>query len=351
MARKIAVPNIEELEKETPLSDITHQLDQKIPSISVYGCGGCGINIVKKLLEKQPTFDIDIKYSVIDTSLANTSQLPKICTVHSIGELGSGKDRSKNLQAIMKYLDNRKSLVTEASDITFLVFSMAGGSGSVIAPLFAHRLLRHSNRAVVLVGVVDSSSKRDCLNSILTLKSLSKLAEENNYYLPLMLYSNMEVGRVQVNNSIVVRLIEMLDLLTNKSITELDYTDKMLYLRPSVGSAPNGIYLLLVSETEPDKSQDLPGEMSLFLDEGDYVHAALIVNDTGCCPRVLTNITYVGISDHKKFYSTIGAVIPAEIINELNETAERYKRNEKPTDQTEKHFEAFGQDGASGLVF
>lgn len=347
--KKITVPDITELENETPLNDNVHKLDQKVPSISIFGCGGCGINIVKKLLEKKPQFDIDVKYSVIDTSLANTTLLPKTCGVHSIGELGSGKDRSKNVQSIVKYLDTHKSITTDATDISILIFSMAGGSGSVIAPLLAHRLLRHSDRAVVLVGVVDVSSKRDCLNSVLTLKSLSKIAEENNYYLPLMLYSNMEVGRVQVNNSIVIRLIELIDMLTNKTITELDYTDKMSYLRPN--NSPRGTYLLLVSETEPEMAQDLPGEMSLFLDEGDFVHASLVVNDTGKCPKVLTNITYVGISDYKKFYSTVGATIPQTIIDELNETAERYTRNEESKDKTTKEFEAFGEESPSGLVF
>lgn len=350
MSTKNKAPHVDDLETGTQLPEM-HELEVKQPTLNIVGAGGCGTNLIKALLMSRAKFDTGLKLTVIDTSHSNASQLPKQVEVHSIGDLGSGKDRAKNVGAITKYLDNHKNFVTEACDITIILFSMAGGSGSVIAPLLAHRLMRHSNRAVILVGVADASSRRDCLNTILTIKTLSKFAVDNKYYLPLMLFSNIEAGRVAVNKTIATRLVEMVDLLTNKSITEIDYTDKLNYLRPTNIGCPEGCYLLSVTASEPEAAQDLPGEMNTNLDEGDMVHACLVVNDTGKCPRILTNVTYTGLADNKKFFSTIGAPIPQDIVNELNETAERYTRTETHTDNTERTFDGVSnREDSSGII-
>lgn len=349
LKQKLA-PTIEELSASVQLPEV-HELETKQPTVSIIGCGGCGTNIVKKFVLTNQKFDVPISVSVIDTSMSNTQQLPTAVKVHGIGNLGSGKDRSKNVDAITKYLDTHKSFVSEATDITILVFSMAGGSGSVIAPLLAHRLMRHSNRAVVLIGVVDSSSKRDCINTINTIKTFSKFAIENKYYLPLMLFSNIEVGRVAVDRSIVTRLSNLVEMLTDKSITEIDFTDKINYLRPTNIECPPGCYLLSVTATSPEDGVDLPGEMGVELEEGDMVHVCLVVNDSGKVPRILTNVTYVGLSDTKKFFSTIGTAIPVEIVNDLKETAERYTRSEVQTDKTEKSFDGLEETvDKSGIV-
>lgn len=350
MSKQTKAPTLEELQASTQLPEI-HELEVKQPTIRVIGAGGCGTNLLKALLMAKPKFDSALQLMTIDTSHSNAQALPKQIEVHSIGDLGSGKDRAKNVTAITKYLDNHKNFVSEATDITIILFSLAGGSGSVIAPLLAHRLMRHSERAVILIGVADASSKRDCMNTILTIKTFSKFATDNNYYLPMMLYSNIEAGRVAVNRTITSRLIELIDMLTNKSITEIDYTDKMNFLRPTNVGCPAGCYLLSVSASDSDDCQDLPGEMGTVLGEGDMVHAALVVNDTGKCPRILTNVTYTGLADEKKFFSTIGTAIPTELVNELNETAERYARNEVHTDNNKQTFDGVAEhEDSSGII-
>jgi hypothetical protein len=349
MAKSPHAPSVEELKSTSPPM---HDFTVKQPTLCIVGAGGCGTNIMKDLLKSNVTFDGKVRHMVMDTSHSNAHQLPQSVEVHSIGDLGSGKDRAKNVTSISKYLDNHKELVSSAADVTIILFSMAGGSGSVIAPLLAHRLLRHSERAVVLIGVADASSRRDCMNTILTIKSLSKFAIDNNYYLPLMLFSNMDVGRVAVNRTIKSRLIELIDMLTSTDIEEIDYTDKMNYLRPTNIGCPAGCFLLSVTASDSDQAQDLPGEMNISLEDGDLVHACLVVNDTGKVPRILTNVTYTGLADTKRFFSTIGTQIPAEIVNDLNETAERYSRNETATDNNQKTFNQVGSDEAdiSGLI-
>ena len=343
-------PSVEELQEEISLPEV-HQLEVKQPTIRIVAAGGCGTNLLKMLLSSSPKFDSSLHLMMIDTSHSNAQALPKQVEVHSIGDLGSGKDRAKNVTAITKYLDNHKSFVSEAADITIILFSLAGGSGSVIAPLLAHRLLRHSERAVILVGVADASSRRDCMNTILTIKTLSKFATDNNYYIPMMLYSNIDVGRVAVNKTIVSRLIEMIDMLSSRSVTEIDYTDKMNFLRPTNVGCPSGCYLISVSATDAYEVKDLPGEMTTVLGDGDMVHACMIINDTGKCPKILTSVTYTGLSDQKKFFSTIGTPIPKELVNELNETAERYTRNEVHKDNNEKTFEGVDEhQDSSGII-
>jgi hypothetical protein len=174
---------------------------------------------------------------------------------------------------------------------------------------------------------------------------------DGKYYLPLMLFSNIDVGRVAVDRSIVHRLVEIIDMLTDKSITEVDYTDKMNYLRPTNIGCPAGCFILSVTAKDPSEGEDLPGEMQCDLEIGDRVHACFIVNDTGITPRIKTTATYVGISDKKKFFSTIGTAIPQKLLAELKETAEGYDHSKVEEDSTEDSFDGIEEKvGKSGTV-
>lgn len=322
----------------------------KQPTVQVIAAGGCGQNILKSILKNSPQFDQTVKYRVIDTSASNVSGIPQGIPFDAIGELGSGKDRGKNLDAIQKYIDTHPDLFKQADDITFLIFSLAGGSGSVIAPLLAHRILRNSNKCVVLVGVVDASSERDCINSINTIRSFAASAEKNGHYFPLMLFNNHGVGRFAVNKTAAQRVIEMIDLLTSKEVEEIDYNDKMHYLRPTTMGCPSGLYLLSVTATNSDNAEDLPGEDSSIIDVGDVLHAVMVVNDTGLTPDVLTAFTCVGIAEEKRFFSAIGKTVPKELIDFLNETRERYNENTIQQDHSNTDLKGSGNDTVAGLI-
>lgn len=333
------------------VSDMAPQVTSAVkqPTVSIIAAGGCGQNILKKILQSNPKFDQNIEYRIIDTSASNVAGLESI-QFDAIGELGSGKDRGKNLDAIQKYIDTHPDLFKQAKDITFILFSLAGGSGSVIAPLLAHRIMRNTNKAVVLVAVVDNSSERDCINSINTIRSFAASAEKNGHYFPVMLFNNAGVGRFVVNKTAARRVIEMVDLLTNNSIEELDYNDKMHYLRPTSMNCPSGVYLLSVSATNSEEGEDLPGEDSSVIGFGDLLHACMVVNDTGLIPDILTAFTCVGISEEKKYFSAIGKTIPKDLIDTLNETRERYQENTIQKDNSNKALDGSGSDTASGII-
>jgi hypothetical protein len=351
MAQKpsYAAPNLSDL---SDLKDEQKVMNPTVkqPTVQVIAAGGCGQNILKAILKCNPQFDAKIDYRVIDTSASNVSGIPQEIPFDAIGELGSGKDRGKNLDAIQKYIDTHPDLFKQASDITFILFSLAGGSGSVIAPLLAHRILRNSNRCVVLVGVVDASSERDCINSINTIRSFASSAEKNGHYFPLMLFNNHGVGRFAVNKTAAQRTIEMIDLLTSKEIEEIDYNDKMHYLRPTTMNCPAGLYLLSVTATNSDQAEDLAGEDDSVIGVGDVLHACMVVNDTGLTPDVLTAFTCVGIAEEKRFFSAIGKTVPQELINFLNETRERYQENTIQKDHSNKDLAGSGNDTAAGLI-
>lgn len=333
------------------LTDLEPEVTSKAkqPTVEVIAAGGCGQNILKKVLALKSNYDRPIKYRIIDTSASNVAGLESI-PFDAIGELGSGKDRGKNLDAIQKYIDVHPNLFKEAQDITFILFSLAGGSGSVIAPLLAHRIMRNTNKVVVLVGVADRSSERDCTNTINTIKSFANSAEKNGHYFPIMLFNNHGVGRIPVNKTAAQRVVEMIDLLTSDSIDEIDYNDKMHYLRPTTMGCPPGLYLLSVSATDSDTAEDLPGEENIIVGVGDTLHACMVVNDTGLTPDILTAFTCVGISEEKKFFSTIGKPISASFIADLNETKERYQENARQKDNSGSSLVDAGNDTNSGIV-
>ena len=343
-------PSLDEVKAKAEAA--VHIPDVKQPSVQIIAAGGCGTNLLKDFLALNTKFDQNIRYSIIDTSQSNMAGVPKHVVVNAVGDLGSGRDRAANASIISRYLDINKKLVEDATDITIILFSMAGGSGSVIAPLLTHRLMRHSNRAVILVGVADLSSMRDCTNTIRTLESISLMCSENKYYVPLMLFSNDGVGRRKVNPTVVSRLVSLVDMLTSKAITEIDYTDKMNYLRPTAVGCPHGCYLISVIPSDPEGKdvESLPGEPEIKLDVNDMVHVSMVVNDSGLTPDILTTVTYNGISDTKKFFSTIGKPIPQELIYRLNEKAEEYKRAPMARETLQKSFEKEGTVDSTGLV-
>lgn len=350
MAQKLPTPGELKSPETKPASAIFGADATKFPSVQVIGCGGCGINIVKKFLQAGMKFDENVKHRIIDTSQSNLSGLSIDTVFDAIGDLGSGKDRAKNYEAITKYIDTHPELFKECADINIICFSMAGGSGSVIAPLLAHRILRNSSNAVIMVGVVDTSSERDCLNSINTLKSLSNMAEKHKHYIPLMLYSNIGIGRIPVNKTIVQRINEIIDMLTSRAIEEIDFSDKMNYLRPTNMNCPSGVYLLSVSATTPENGEDLPGEDTSTMSAGDSVHASFVVNDTGLNPNILTSFSYNGISEEKVFFSTIGKTISKDIYDVLNEVRERYEETDQKKDQTSVKLGETEEAQNSGMI-
>jgi len=331
---------------------------QKIPSVSVIGCGGAGCNTVRKLMKAWAATKAkaDLSFTVIDTSKSNFHDLEG-ATVVSMDELGAGKDRSKCIPIIQHYFDTHPQLSRDATDISIIVSSFSGGSGNVIAALLTQRIMRHTDsKAVIIVGITDTSSERDTINSINSIKTFNKIAKDLNICIPMLMFSNTlrvgdnpKPGRIGVDKSVASRLVQMIQLLTSVDVTELDFNDKLTYLRPQDSGAESGLYTVSISATDLEHTENLAGEMDILVQANNIVHSVLVVNKDGSMPDLMAEVSYVGV-DTSNYISIISHGLPPTLTQDLVDSADRYQHSVKMKSTMENDFEKFGNEDKTGLV-
>ena len=203
--------------------------DQKIPSVGIIGCGGAGCNTVRKLMKAWAATKskADISFTVVDTSKSNFHDLDG-AEIISMDELGAGKDRTKCIPIIQHYFDTHPQMSRDAKDISIIISSFSGGSGNVIAALYAQRIMKHTDsKAVIIVGITDTSSERDTVNSINSIKTFNRIAKDLAISIPMLMFSNTlrlgenpKPGRLNVDKSVVSRLTQLVHLLTSGDTME-----------------------------------------------------------------------------------------------------------------------------------
>lgn len=157
--------------------------------LNIYACGGAGINIAQSYENVHD--NIEVIY--IDTSYANFPPGAKNCEVIADALTGSGKVRKDNADPISAAIPN--ILVKhKPAKYNIVVFSLGGGSGSVIGPLVLKHLnvlganddCRSTNFGACVVSV---ESIQTSINSEKTLRTLSNLAVMSE--VPITIYGSL----------------------------------------------------------------------------------------------------------------------------------------------------------------
>lgn len=326
-------------------------------NLRIIAAGGAAINILHKYRSEYGGVNKEIgantiKHVAIDTSVSNIDKAGFVAidpndeaefeegyidvTPYVIAESGAGKNRASLLKDIQWKLD-KSGVYNEFGDINIFIFSMSGGSGSVIAPLLIREAGKRGKR-IIAIGIVDACSETDCFNSINTIRTLEAFAKDEKIYIPSMIFNNVEVGRVKVNLSIIDRLHQLEGLFVCPGIEEVDYTDKMNFLSPVgiVSSVKPGLYNMSIGALD-DKGEvyGLPGEDTVDLSNGTPVHSTFTVSDDGLAPDIVTGVLYLGIVEdytltnryfNLPFSVNVGLPISIDIINMLNDKQARYER-------------------------
>ena len=208
-----------------------------IPSVTVIGCGGCGINMVRRSLGNLRAC---AKYRYIDTSYSNVQSGEEVIVVD--GE-GSGGVRAELAAKILKKVAAISSEDIHLADINIVVFSMSGGSGSVLAPLLIREIKRRG-KLVVAMAVASSESLGHTDNLHKTLQSLENDATKFDICLPISIFDNAVSGKTAVDMLMPTKLNELVDILTLPTI-ELDKTDRLHWInvQKTIG-APAGLKIL-----------------------------------------------------------------------------------------------------------
>lgn len=213
---------------DVPKKEISSMIDPKNPSrvsVTVAGCGGCGINLTRPLMPNQNLN----KVLYFDTSMTNTrhGESANIVTSGS----GSGSNRAQNARDIQRELPNMTNEAIALGDVAIVVFSLSGGSGSVIGPLL---IREYARRKMQVIGVVvaDTSYSVGAVNTLNTLKTLNSICKNNSLSLPLILLSNDNIDRNKVNEFATILMSDLVDLLT-RPVYEVDRQDRLNWIDPS----------------------------------------------------------------------------------------------------------------------
>lgn len=257
--------------------------------LAIYGCGGCGINIVHgcdaqwkdgKLSSEDAA---QYKVSYIDTSRSNMKEHMDENDLYILANLdGSGKKRDENHVEIANVI--REILVKHKPlDFNVVVFSLSGGSGSVIGPLLVSEMLSR-DIPVIAVCVGSDESVLTANNTLKSLKSLDAIAKRNNKALNFI-YQHNERGipRGNVDNRIHGYLSGFRFLVSGKN-AELDSQDLINWLdfTRTTSLGPQVGLLEVYSEAEhvSNRHNNPVSVASLYTNRD--IHGLLVVPEYHC---------------------------------------------------------------------
>lgn len=197
--------------------------------ITVYACGGTGINIASyfESMRGKPTqgfADINVVY--IDTSAANLRGKSLDSNIYLINDGqkdGSGSIRNENLDDIRTSAPDILRM-HKPTDLNIVLSSGSGGSGSVIAPVITSQLLADGHVVMpAMVGTTDNAKAIE--NTINTLKSYEGITRARKRPLTLMYYQNGG-GQVRsaIDNGVRDDILRIAGLFSNLNL-ELDSAD------------------------------------------------------------------------------------------------------------------------------
>lgn len=247
-------------------------------TVRLYGCGGGGINMAYALeaLRKREQVGhalLDIAY--VDASRSNVrDNIPEDAIYLIDGVDGRGKVRSENPEIVAERV---KEIIQKfkPADLNIVVSTLAGGTGSVAAPLIAKELLLREAPTVV-VGIGDTSTIKDTENTLRTIQTYEHIAKTTNVPVVMQYIGNSRENTRDVVNRMVGALVVSLTALFSGENRELDSRDLFNWLRfsnPNVTSFGAQLASLRVINETEGLFKDLAGNVisvASLLKEGQH---------------------------------------------------------------------------------
>ena len=224
------------------------------PTVNIIACGGGGINMTRRSLQN---IGDDVTYQYVDTSKAN---LLAGETALIIGSGGSGLVRSHNADRVVQAIAALSDEALGISDVNIVVFSLSGGSGSVIGPLLIRDIMSRRGKLTVALTISSTQSEKHTENTLRTLQSLRKITDDCGLYLPISIFDNT-AGIQKIDRVMPYKLERLIDLLT-KPTTEVDKNDRLHWINvpKTLGDGLKGLRLLHVT-TEADADANSGAEV------------------------------------------------------------------------------------------
>lgn len=251
-------------------------------TISIYACGGCGVNIAKMIK------DIDAEINFIDTSVSNLKSVnsPNVFLVDAMD--GAGKDRSVAYENFKDISGDVLLKYKPSEQLNIVISSLGGGSGSVLGPMVTAKLIEQG-KSVIVIGINSKSSVIELNNTMKTLKTYRAMS--SNIAKPISMYYIENNSRVEADRQ-ALHFINLLSLLTDKKVTEeFDNSDlkSFLYFDKVTANDPT-LSILEVSPNDasiPQKGTSIVGTILITKNKASSIQ--------GTTPEYLSTCI---VSDH-----------------------------------------------------
>lgn len=289
-------------------------------TVTVAGCGGAGINFARHFT---PAEQLE-KVLFFDTSLTNTMAGER-AWIFSDGS-GSGSNRAENALDIERQIPQIKDDELGVNDVAIVMFSLGGGSGSVIGPILLREYAKRHARVIGVV-VADTSSAVSAKNSMNTLKTLAAIAKNNNLYLPLLILSNDHANtRREVDEHMVHSVTNIINILT-KEVREVDRNDRLNWIDPTkvIRTHPGLKIISVTSDKSKSDSKIIIGANSKEMLDSLLILQTSVdepIRDTGT--NSLSRLKKVGFYDGDSNPRLIGTV--SSDISEIDSIIESIER-------------------------
>lgn len=237
---------------------------QSEKTVSIYGCGGAGVNILQTY-SAGTIRDLAGKVTpvYVDTSRSNLRDGTPEEQVFLLDNVdGSGKIRRENGEAISKVIKNMLHEHTPG-EFNIVLFSASGGSGSVFGPLIVAELLARDIPVVPLVIGTDESiiCAKNTLNTLKSLEGVS--ARQNKTVCTYYEHFTRKDTRAEADASII-HAMAMLTLVGAGDVKELDSSDIFNWLQYDRVSNLEPTLAMLGAEVDPKEVDELPDVVSVL---------------------------------------------------------------------------------------
>lgn len=202
--------------------------------VVIYACGGAGINIASmsehhRKNEAESGF-AKLEQVYIDTSRSNlrNKQASQDFTYLIEGLDGSGYVRAQNHEPIQDAI-NPILHKFKPGYLNIVISSLSGGSGSVIAPELVSELLARDEN-VIVIGIGSSESAIETENTLKSLKSYARIAEQRDNPVVMEFIDNAVCGRKEADEIAYATFAKLSSLFSGQH-HELDSADLRNWLR------------------------------------------------------------------------------------------------------------------------
>lgn len=224
--------------------------------VTIYGCGGTGINILKRLLRTDLDGMAEVNEGYIDGSRSNVDDrnLDKDHWYFLDGVDGAGKIRASNYEVTDRSISDIL-LKIKPSELNLIIFSGSGGSGSVIGPKIAEALYAQGKR-VLFFMVASTESGKATDNSLKTIYSIDGIGRKAGVAPVVKIDDNENNSRnEEVDQSMVASLRAVLDLFSGQH-DGLDSADVLTWANPVIGAnIPAQLTLLDIGDSREEADE------------------------------------------------------------------------------------------------